>query len=161
MEGINLRVGAIHGTVGRYRIRGIATWIAWRRSVKRRRPRSRIKLRQTVKRNIRKFISPPVGSKRAKIMIERPVLLGHKDNVIQHIYGLVCVEGRRDRFVCIHRELAEGGTVAGARPACKECSGAGSCLECDGRSGGERCAARWATAYACGRTDNFAARSAR
>ncbi len=99
-------------------------------------------MRQAVVRAVGESIRLPIRAQLAKIIVERAILLRHKDNVIQHVHGLAYVECRGDRLGGVHHDLASGG-VASARPGprCKIGSPRRSCGEGDDGSRGERRAA--------------------
>src|ERR1700692_2677235 len=149
----NLRTGAVHRAVGGHGIGRIATRISRRRPVKRRGPRSRIELRQAIERNVRESIRPPVSPPLAEVMIQRSILLGHENNVIQYLYSLAEVESRRDRTGGIHRQLARASAAAGTRPSCEERSPVRRRLKRHDSSRSVRCAARWSTTDTCRSAD--------
>ena len=142
MVGSNLRTGAIDDAIVGRRESGIATNVRRRRSVERREASCGIELWKAVEGAIGEPIRLPVGSQRAEVVIQTAILLGHKDNVIQHFHGLIDVEGRGYRLVRIHRHGAGSGALAGSGPAGKEGSLAGSRGELNAGSGAERRATR-------------------
>src|SRR5579872_4045030 len=90
-------------------------WIGWWRPIKRRNSCRWIELRQTVEGLVRISVGSPIGTNSAEVMIQRAVLLGHVDDVIDG----PGIHGRRDSFIAFYRDCARVGATAGFSPGCK------------------------------------------
>src|SRR5579863_6034816 len=95
MKRADLVVAIRDANIGRgKRLGRIASRDCGRRRLQGSNSASRIELRQTVERLIRDIIRGPVSAQRAEVVIERTILLGEDDDVVQ---ALQVSPGRRCR----------------------------------------------------------------
>src|SRR5580700_3885355 len=96
--------------VGWWRVSGIATW-------NRRRLSAGIELRQAVKRLVGIAVQRPVFSQRAKVVIERAILLCQENNMVDR-GNVLSIECAAYLLVSIHRHVASGVvSVTGSAPS--------------------------------------------
>ena len=110
----DLRTRTIDCAISRRRISRIAPRITWRRPIQWGQPVRRVELRQAIKRSIRESVRLPIRAQLSEIVVQRTVLLRHKDNVIQRSQTLRLIGRSCHRLARIHRHRASSRTLASA-----------------------------------------------